>query len=188
MQTHATTNDYKCPHCPKAFKSSHRLRVHVDTHNEDEIYQCELCPRMFRTKRARATHRLVDHMTEEEKLQQELGVVTLSKVFYQAFTCDPYKRPWAVKYVEKKWWSEALRSIFDARIKQKDSPATYVMLISTRVLSRIMYFLILLLLIPEIKNQSQPQVSHQNQARGKVLAVWYLRRKIVNSPELHQKS
>ena len=108
--------------------------------------------------------------------------------FYQALTCDPYKRPWAVKYVGKKWWSEALRSIFDARIKQKDSPATYVMLISTRVLNCIMFFWFCNFLIPEIKNQSQPQVSHQNQARGKVLAVWYLRRKIVNSPELHQKS
>ena len=45
----------------------------MDTHNKHETYECEICDRKFKTKRARAHHRLIDHMTEEEKAEQAIS-------------------------------------------------------------------------------------------------------------------
>ena len=46
------------------------------------------------------------------------------------------KRLWAAKSVEKKWWRETLRNIFDTHINQKDTNVTCVMQISTGVSQR----------------------------------------------------
>lgn len=46
---------FKCPHCPRASKSSQQFKKHMETHNTNAVrpHICEFCNRSFRVKKVR---------------------------------------------------------------------------------------------------------------------------------------
>lgn len=55
MFAHTDERPFKCPHCPRASKSSQQFKKHMETHNTNAVkpYICEFCNRSFRVKKVR---------------------------------------------------------------------------------------------------------------------------------------
>lgn len=54
LNTHGTEKKYKCPHCPKSFKTSVQLAGHKNTHTKP--FSCNFCQRVFSSLYAAKNH------------------------------------------------------------------------------------------------------------------------------------
>lgn len=65
---HSDEKPVQCPHCPKRFKTAHRLRRHEDTHQGTE-YICPECGLKLNTKRTLKNHMVVHSDVKQFKCQ-----------------------------------------------------------------------------------------------------------------------
>lgn len=80
MKSHSARRPFKCPQCPKTFRTGYDQRKHSICHDEGFSYACEICKFKCKSKQALKHHRLRKHDNSE----------------YQ-FTCDKCSKQFKIK-------------------------------------------------------------------------------------------